>query len=734
MTEKKETPFLSRPITILKGVGEARATALARMGIFTLSDLIKLYPRAYQNRGDTKTVAEIKSDMLEQLSGVSEDDQKKASVPYSVILTVASEPTVKMIRRGMTIMKFRAFDETGAVAITYFNQQYLKNTMHTGTVFRFFGRVTYDYGALQMQNPIAEPYYEGAPLADIVPIYPLSQGLTQKSVAGLVSEALRLSAAELSEFIPKHALAEMSLPTYSHALAQIHRPESISAIESAKRRFVFEELYLMLLAIELKGRSARRKNHIKMTDCDLSEFISALPYELTSAQSRCIAEILADMSGEDLMNRILTGDVGSGKTIVAAAGAYIAVKNGFRAAIMVPTEILAEQHAEDLNKLFSPMGINVALLTGSTKKKARELIIEGMTNNNPMNRVDIVVGTQALISEEITIEDLGLAVIDEQHRFGVMQRAALFEKAENVHCLVMSATPIPRTMTLAVYGSIDVSRIDELPKGRQKIDTFIINESYRERLNAFIQKQADEGRQTYVVCPAVEEKKDSDDPEEAESLSLIDALFADEPTLPLRAAEAEAEYLTEALPNLNIGLIHGKMKTSERERVMKAYEKGEINVLVSTTVIEVGVNVPNATLMIVKNAERFGLSQLHQLRGRVGRGVHKSYFILVSDSKNPNAQERLKAIKSTNDGFRIAEYDLELRGPGDFFNESGVIRQSGQMNFTLASSCTDSHIMEKASAYAKKTLEDDPQLESPENKVLTFRLSDFSKKTEKTSN
>lgn len=715
---------LDRPVSDLKGVGEARHLALISMGIETLGDLIRCYPRAYQNRGDTVTIKNIKEKIADGENG-----------PFSVILTVASEPSVKMIRRGMTVMKLRAFDETGAVQLTYFNQPYLKNTMHTGSMFRFFGKITYEYNSLQMTNPITEPYYEGAALPDIVPVYPLSSGLTQKFMAGIVSEALKTVSGELREFLPHDALTELSLPTYSYALNNIHHPDTVSAIESAKRRLVFDELYLMMLSMAVKGAKARRKNYIPMTETDLSEFTARLPYELTGAQKRCVSEIIGDMAGDNLMNRILTGDVGSGKTIVSAAAAYVAVKNGYRAAIMVPTEILAEQHAEDFSSLFTPLGINCALLCGSTKKKARDLILEGLTDENPMNRVDIIIGTHALISDEVAIQKLGLAIIDEQHRFGVMQRAALFEKAEDVHCLVMSATPIPRTMTLVTYGSIDVSRIDELPKGRQKVDTFIVNESYRARLYAFIKKQADEGHQTYVVCPAVEEaEKKDDDPEEMADIKLIGDLMDENRSLPMKAAETMAKELSEALPDLKVGIIHGKMKTADRESVMKAFEEGETDVLVSTTVIEVGVNVPNATLMIVENAERFGLSQLHQLRGRVGRGSLKSYFILVSDTHEPKSQERLKAIKSTTDGFKIAEYDLEQRGPGDFFNESGVIRQSGEMSFALAASCTDTNLIERASYYAKKTSEADPELKKEENKITADYLSRFNRKTEKTTN
>lgn len=720
LSDKNSRFSLDISVCELHGVGETRYKALSSMGIETVGDLIRFYPRAYQNRGETQSVAEIKEKLSAGGSGI-----------FSVVLTVASEPVVSMVRRGMVLMKIRAFDETGSVQITYFNQQYLRNTMHTGSVFRFYGRVTRDGSVLTMANPINEPYIDGSELRDIVPVYSLTAGIKQKFVAGIVSEALRIASDSLTEFIPTEILSEMSLPTYSWAMNAVHHPETTDDIARARRRIMFNELFLMMLSLDVRGESAKQKNCIPTRDSDIHEFTASLPYELTNAQKRCISEIISDMSGEVLMNRILTGDVGSGKTIVAGAACYAAVKNGYRAALMVPTEILAEQHAADFTKLFEPFGIKCSLLTGSTKKKDRDTILAGLRDDIIGDKVDIVIGTQALISENVVIDKLGLAVIDEQHRFGVAQRAALFEKANDVHCLVMSATPIPRTMTLASFGSIAISRIDELPKGRQKIDTFIVNEGYRNRLIAFIRKQADEGHQTYVVCPAVEENTEK----ETDVENIGDISFTDSgEKLPLKAAETMADILSEALPDLKVGLIHGKMKSTAREKVMREFEAGELNVLVSTTVIEVGVNVPNASLMIVENAERFGLSQLHQLRGRVGRGQVKSYFVLVSDATDSVARERLSAIKSTTDGFEIAQYDLEQRGPGDFFSDSGMIRQSGEIDLGLAASCTDTEIIEKASCYAKTIVEKDPTLSDEKNKAMRRQLARFIKSKSKTQN
>ncbi len=721
-----ETSRLDTSVTNFRGVGEARAAALAKMGILTAGDLLRCYPRAYQNRGDTVTLAEVR----EHLKNGEGDG------PFSVLLTIAAEPSVSMIRRGMTLLKVRAFDETDAVEITYFNQTYLRDKLTTGASFRFFGKFALDRSKLKLNSPISEPYAEGVPLPDIVPVYPLSAGLTQKMMASLVNEAMRMCANEIAEFLPTDALSELGLPTLSYTLTNIHKPESMNALESAKRRLVFDELYLMFLSLSLSGAKLKRDNTLpmKLSHEDAAAFKGILPFELTNAQRRSVNEIASDMGGESLMNRILTGDVGSGKTIVAAAAIYMAVKNGYRAALMVPTEILANQHYEDLSALFGKLGITCALLTGSIKKKERESILAGLSDNGmDIGKIDVVIGTHALISEGTVIDRLGLAVIDEQHRFGVTQRAALFDKAADVHCLVMSATPIPRTLTLATYGSIDVSRIDELPKGRQTIDTFIVDERYRERLNAFIRKQAAEGHQVYVVCPAVEEAEedpytkayDGSDTDEMADIPLV-ANWRDT-SVPLKAATVFAEVLAEALPELKVGYVHGKQKAAQRESVMSEFASGNLDVLVSTTVIEVGVNVPNATLMIVENAERFGLSQLHQLRGRVGRGTAKSYFILVSDSKNPVARDRLNAIKSTSDGFRIAEYDLEMRGPGDFIGENGIIRQHGQMNFTLAATCRDTNLIERASFYAKRTAADDPELSDEVNRRAAKQLGRFVK-------
>lgn len=713
------TNELEKSVTCLKGVGASRAEAFARMGIYTLGDLLRCYPRAYQNRGDTLTVAAIKERL-----------RLGSTFVGSTVLTVSSEPTVRMIRRGMVIMKLRAFDETGSVEITYFNQQYLRDKMHTGMTFRFYGRFSAMGKSVQLSSPVTEEFDEEKGLEPIVPVYPLTSGIKQKFMCSAVREALRLCAGELGEYLPTEVLSELSLPSYSFTLNSIHRPTDTAAIEIAKRRLMFDELYLMFLSLIRSGEEQKRANGVRIASPDMTPFYDALPFKMTGAQTRAIGEIFDDMAGASLMNRIVTGDVGSGKTAVAQAAAYAVVLAGYRVAIMVPTEILAVQHHESFTRLFEPLGIRCSLLTGSTKKKERGEILASLDDSLTSGNTDIIIGTHALISDGVHIGRLGLAVIDEQHRFGVMQRAALFEKSENIHALIMSATPIPRTLSLAAYGSIDVSRIDELPAGRQKIDSFIVNEGYRARLNAFIRKQAAEGHQTYVVCPAVEESaKSVDDSEEMADIELVPR-FGDT-SVPLKSAKGFADYLSGELPGLEIGFVHGKLKSAQKDKVMSEFAAGTLDVLVSTTVIEVGVNVPNATLMIVENAERFGLAQLHQLRGRVGRGEAKSYFVLVTDSHDPAALSRLSTIKNTSDGFEIAEYDLSMRGPGDFFGEIGAVRQHGQMSLSLAASCDDRSLIESASSAAKRTLENDPTLSDAKNSRVAAMLSVLADKGER---
>lgn len=693
-------------VSVMRGVGAARQKALSALGITTVRDLLYHIPRGYQCRGNTKTVA----DAVELAKSGHE-------MPVSLLLTVAAEPKYRMIRRGMSVLKFRAFDETGTVEITYFNQNYLRDVFHTGGEFRFFGRIALEGRTLRMSSPIWEACTPDAVLPGIVPVYSLTAGLSQKIVTQLIRDALSGVGAYLPEILPPDVVRRQSLCTLAYAIKNIHFPEDGEALQRARRRLIFEEYFSFGLAVASAAQP--EMDGVRIPRADITPFTSELPYALTGAQMRSIGEISADMASGRRMNRILIGDVGSGKTAVAAAAAYIAARGGYQTALMAPTEILAVQHYRELSQLLGKLGIECVLLTGSVTGARRRAVCESLSR---ADGASVVVGTHALLNGEVQFARLGLVIEDEQHRFGVRQRAALAEKNESAHVLVMSATPIPRTLSLVTYGGIRVSRLDEMPPGRQIVDTFAVDESYRARLNAFIRKQTDAGHQVYIVCPAVEENpagkiKIPDDPEE-----WADLIFGEDsaasPKPPLKAAVEFADTVAATFPDLHVAFVHGKMKNAEKDRVMQAFGAGEIHILVSTTVIEVGVNVPNATLMIVENAERFGLSQLHQLRGRVGRGRAKSYCVLVSDAKGADARARLDVLKKNHDGNAIAEEDLRLRGPGDFLKASGDIRQHGDVHLPVPAGPADVDILAAAMEEARTVLESDPALARPEHAAL----------------
>jgi len=699
---------LTSPVSSMRGVGEARAASLAALGIHTVSDLLHHYPRGYQRRGDVRTVAQA-VDLLRAGGG---------EMPVSLMLTVSAEPNYRMIRRGMSVLRFRAFDETGVCEITYFNQNFLRNTFHTGGEFRFFGRVSLDGRTLKMASPIWEPCVPGRVLPAIVPVYRLSAGLSQKVLSGLISDALLSVATQIKETLPPDVLTRASLCTLTYAIRNIHTPPDTESLLRARRRLVFQEYFEFGLMMAAAGQPRCDLPAPRMPIADITKLTAALPYDLTGAQKRAVTEIAADLARGVRMNRLLLGDVGSGKTVVAAAAAYIAAMNGFQTAIMAPTEILAAQHARELSELLGQCGVRVLLLTGSmTAAQKRKLYGEIEAG------ADVVIGTHALISGGVSFPKLGLVIEDEQHRFGVGQRAALADKSESAHMLTMSATPIPRTLSLAAYGGLDVSRLDEMPPGRQKVDTFVVDESYRQRLNGFIRKEAEAGHQVYIVCPAVEEKaeakrKAGDDPEELTDLLLTEESVREERP-PLKAAVEYAAHLREEVfPDLTVGFVHGRLKPQEKDKTMGAFAAGEISVLVSTTVIEVGVNVPNATLMIVENAERFGLAQLHQLRGRVGRGKAKSYCVLVSDAKGETARRRLDVLRRSNDGFAIAEEDLALRGPGEFVGSGGAVRQHGNAMLPIPAESGDYALLGEAMDEARRILAEDRELALPEHAVL----------------
>ncbi len=676
----------------LYGVGAKKKEAYARLGIHTVGELLSHYPRGYEDRGNIRLLCEV------------DGTQKSAH-----ILVIATEPRSARIRGRMSLLKFRAYDDSGSCEITFFNQDYLKNTFTPGAVFRFYGKVERKGKNYTMTSPVYEPILDGSELPPLVSVYPLSEGLSQKQLAKDIRSAFVLAATkEASDPLPEDIRRRHSLCPYSYALRNIHMPDSFASLASAKRRLIFDEFFTFALGLSMAKKESIKHEAPPCRHVDLSPLLSALPYELTGAQKRVIAEIQSDMARDVAMNRMIVGDVGSGKTVCAAAAMYIAVLSGRQAALMAPTEILARQHHADLSLLFEPLGIRCELLVGSVSAAEKRRIHRGLSEGE----IRVVIGTQALLSDGVSFASAGLMIADEQHRFGVGQRATLAEKNMLSHTLVMSATPIPRSLALAIYGDLDVSTIDEMPPHRQRVDTFVVDESYRPRLDGFIQKQVCEGGQVYIVCPAVEDTCE----EEASDLLLedIDTSGNVNRKAPLRSAVGFSEELAKRLPELSVGYLHGRMKAKDKDAVMEQFSSGKIDVLVSTTVIEVGVNVPNACLMIVENAERFGLSQLHQLRGRVGRGKRKSYCILVSEDagKESTASDRLNIMRTCYDGYSIAERDLEMRGPGDFLRQSGdtSVRQSGGVRFKLAELCDDMGLMKTAFAEARSLVDSDPEL------------------------
>ncbi len=705
MNEKEKRnvdALLAAPLLRLPGVGEKRAEQLARLGLHTVSDLLFHFPRAYENRGDVVSLA-------------GTQEPARAGARQAVILTVSTAPRRSRLKNRMTLLKFRAFDDSGTCEVAFFNQDYLADSFPIGAVFRFFGRVERTGRGFSLTNPAFEPYTEGSALPPLFPVYPLTEGLSNKLISGLIRQAMP-AIARMEDPLPEDIREREGLCTLAFALRTVHCPPDFPSLHTAKTRLAFDEFFRFALGLGMQGGGARVGG---APVCCVSEetfagFRALLPYELTAAQERTIAEIRHDMASGTAMNRMLVGDVGCGKTVCAAAAVYVAVRSGRQAAIMAPTGILAAQHAAELIPLFARIGIRGELLTGATTAARKRKIRAALADPDPAARLDFVIGTQALLSAGVDFAAPALVVTDEQHRFGVNQRAALSDKNRHAHLLCMSATPIPRSLALVLYGDLDVSRIDQMPPGRQRVDTFVVDESYRARLDAFIRKNVAAGGQVYIVCPAVEQAEGAEEADEAGLIPLtadFAAATPPAPTLPpLRAAVQYAAELAERLPDLRIGFVHGRMKQAEKDGIMQAFTAGEVQVLVSTTVIEVGVNVPNACLMIVENAERFGLSQLHQLRGRVGRGNRKSYCILVRAGGGDAARARLEVMRTTYDGFRIAEQDLAQRGPGDFLAPAagGSIRQSG--GFRLAEGWNDAGLMDRAFGDARALLASDPTL------------------------
>ena len=657
---------LSTDVRYIKGIGEQRAKALNKLGICTLRDLIAWFPRKYDDRRQAKRIADL--------------------VPGEtacVAAMIATPPTVSHIRKGMDLVKVRAVDETGVLDVTFFNQTWLKNQLVQGETYIFYGKAEGNLLRRTMASPIVEQEGRGEFTGRIVPIYPLTAGVSQLILSRSIRQGLDACAAILPDVLPDEVRQAHQLCRIGYAYENIHFPEDEKALDLARRRLAFEELFLFTIGLK---RLRNRRETVHVPPCgavDMEAFYSALPFTLTDAQRRCVEEALRDMRSGQPMNRLCQGDVGSGKTMVAAACVYFCVKNGRQAALMAPTEILAQQHYNGLAPLLETLGIRCALLTGSTKAATKRSISAQLASGE----IDFIIGTHALITEGVEYADLGLVVTDEQHRFGVAQRAALAAKGQHPHTLVMSATPIPRTLALILYGDLDVSIIDQLPPGRQPIETYSVPGSYHPRVYTFIRKLVNEGRQAYVVCPMVEENDELPDERKA-------------------VTEYAKKLQTEVFPDLKVAFVHGKMKPREKDAVMTAFAAHETDILVSTTVIEVGVDVPNAAIMVIENAERFGLSQLHQLRGRVGRGKHQSYCILISDNKNEETKQRLKVMTKTADGFKIAEEDLRLRGPGDFFGE----RQHGLPGLRIADIGCDTKLLQEAQQAAEALLEKDPDL------------------------
>ncbi len=679
---------LTDPITILKGIGPSKAKLFSQLNIFTLGDLICHFPRGYDDRTRLVTISQLETDQ-----------------PACFKAMVMNTPRTAHIRQGLDLTKVQVADHTARLNLTFFNRKYLNEQLQYGQEYIFYGTLTGDYMGYNMTNPIFESL-SSQPVSTrrIMPIYPLTAGLTNAVMSKAVSQALAICDPP-AEILPESVRREYGILGADRAYYAIHDPGSMEEAELAKRRLIFEEFFVFSAGLALMRAARANKQTAPYENCDLTAFYGALPFTLTGAQSRAIQEIAHDLRRGAPMNRLVQGDVGSGKTMVAAAAAYLAIRNGKQAALMAPTEILAEQHHASLSRLLEPLGISVGLLTGSLTPKQKRLIREDIAAGN----IQLTVGTHALVSESTVFCDLGLVIADEQHRFGVAQRAKLSAKGEDPHLLVMSATPIPRTLALLMYGDLEVSVLDEMPPGREPVDTFLVGESYRARINAFIRKQVAQGHQCFVVCPAVEENEQLD----------------------LKSATVWAETLQKTVfPDLRVALLHGQMKGAEKEAAMASFARGEADVMVATTVIEVGVDVPNATLMVVEDADRFGLSQLHQLRGRVGRGKAKSYCILTSQNRNPETTQRLKALCKTTDGFKIAEEDLKLRGPGDFFGS----RQSGLPTFRVASLSCDLQTLKQAQQASARWIDREGTADTPEGIALRARIADLFTRTEGTMN
>ena len=662
------------PVRYLKGVGPKTAERFEKLGILTLSDLLCHYPRRYLDFSKPYSIAEAPAD-----------------TECVVKAEVFAKPGGRILPGGRRMERITAGDDVSSLEITWFNNPYAAQKLELGQEYYFQGIVTGGMLRRQMVNPQVRTDVQ-VKSSPFEAVYPQTEGLTSSAIAKCVRQLLP-HAELLPDPLPPEMLKKYRLLSKADAVRAIHCPATEEEAFAARRRLIYEELLVLQLGI------GRMKNHgaastgAPMKKADASPFWESLPFSPTGAQRRAVEEILTDMSGETSMNRLLQGDVGSGKTLVAAAAIWACIRAGYQAALLAPTEILASQHAENLNRLLSPFGMRVALLTGGMKAAARRTTLAAIRDD----KADLIVGTHAILSEGVEFARLGLAVVDEQHRFGVRQRGLLAEKAANPHLLVMSATPIPRTLGLLMYGDLDISILDELPPGRKPVKTRCITGKKRADLYGFLDREIDSGRQVYIVCPAIEDAGGSG----------------------LNAVKSYYEDIAKAyLPDRRVGLMHGKLKPKEKAEVMDDFKSGRLDALVSTTVIEVGVDVPNATVMVIENAERYGLSALHQLRGRVGRGAAESWCFLVSDNASESVQKRLKFLCSTSDGFAVAQYDLETRGPGDFFGS----RQHGLPTLQIADLMNDTRTLHAAQSEAVALLAEDPLLQRPEHALLARQV------------
>ena len=667
---------LDTSVQYLKGVGPKMYELLNKLSIYTVKDLLEYYPRVYEDRTKVTPIS---------------DFQKDQNVLF---LGTLIKPVTMVYAKKKKILSTVVVDDSGAIAmLTWFNQVYIKDRIKEGGTYLFYGKVgsvsgsraTLDSCSIYDVNDLDK-------IQGLYPIYPLTAGITQnylfKLINNLMDSGIMVNEIFNEEFRRKYRLAEAN-----YALRNIHFPKSYEMVNVARNRIIFEELFLFQLALlNMKQIEVEHTNTNTYSDLDESEFLKLIPFELTGAQKKVVSQIKKDMSSKTVMNRLVQGDVGSGKTMVAAIAMYLAVKNGYQAALMAPTTILANQHYIELSQYFEKLEINVEIITSSTTKKQKEKIIEKLKNND----IDILIGTHSIIEDNVEFNNLGLVVTDEQHRFGVKQRMKLSAKGNVVDTIVMTATPIPRSLAIILYGDLDLSIIDELPPGRKPVETCVVNDSYNQRVYNFLKKQINEGRQVYVVCPLVEENEDLD-------LNSVEKLYE--------------EYKKE-FNGYNVAILHGKMKNKEKDSIMQEFKANKINILISTTVIEVGISVPNATVMVIENSDRFGLAALHQLRGRVGRGSASSYCILKSNNKSAIARQRLDIMRKSNDGFEIAQKDLELRGPGDFFG----VRQSGMPEFKLANLLTDTKILESTQEAVKTLIEEDRTLSLPQNSKIKNAL------------